>query len=591
MRPRPRRGGPPSAAALAAGRPNARDLCASTPRARAQLFGIVSASLASGAAEALILILVVRLAWWIGSVPKDSSVELAVGISLKPGWAVVVGVGLIVCRLGIQSQVARLNARVSAVTLRFQREEVMKAYLRANWRLQAADGEGSLQELLSVHAARASDCVLFAGAGLAAVTGFTVLIIAAVLVNPLAAISSVVVAAVLMLSMRPLTDGGRRASEQQASANGEFSGRLAETVRLFEDISVTNTRSQATLRLKRIAAAASDAQYRTQLLGRLLPALYQNAVLLLVFAALAILSTTSSYSVPSIGAAVLLLIRATSYSQVTQSSYHQVSEYWPYLDALRLAADRYEGGADRQGTRSLVSIETLELRNASYVYEDGSAAVKDLSLQVRAGRSLGIIGQSGSGKSTLLRMLACLAAPSSGEVLLDGIPAHEISPESKARSIALVSQTPRLLSGTITENIAFFRDAITQSEVRTASDDADLAAVVRSLPDGFDTYVGPGSSSGLSGGQAQRLCLARAIAGRPGFLFMDEPTSALDRVAEDHIVQSLLRLKETTTLVVVTHRPALLALCDEVVEIVDGAISSPSPANKFGSRHPEERIP
>ncbi|MFF3542584.1 thiol reductant ABC exporter subunit CydD [Streptomyces platensis] len=188
------------------------------------------------------------------------------------------------------------------------------------------------------------------------------------------------------------------------------------------------------------------------------------------------------------------------------------------------------------------------------------------SFEVRPGETVALVGPSGAGKSTLLSALLGFTAPSEGRALADGHDIASLSPESWWQRIAWVPQHPHLFAGTIAENVRLARPDAEDAAVRTALGDAGALDFVDALPDGMATRLGE-SGAGLSAGQRQRLALARAfLADRP-ILLLDEPTANLDGATEETIVAAVRRLAVGRTVLLVVHRPALLAVADRVVRL------------------------
>ena len=184
---------------------------------------------------------------------------------------------------------------------------------------------------------------------------------------------------------------------------------------------------------------------------------------------------------------------------------------------------------------------------------------------------MGVVGPSGSGKSTLLEVMVRLRTPESGTITVNGSNVAEVSARSWAAQVALVPQEPRLLVASVADNVRFGRGEITDDEVRAAARAAHVLDEIEALPGGLDARLGPGEG-GLSGGQRQRLVLARALVGRPSLIVLDEPTSALDERSEVSVVATLQALRGTATIVIVSHRPSTLSICDRVLCLRDGRL-------------------
>jgi ABC-type multidrug transport system fused ATPase/permease subunit len=198
--------------------------------------------------------------------------------------------------------------------------------------------------------------------------------------------------------------------------------------------------------------------------------------------------------------------------------------------------------------------------------------LSDVEFEVFAGEAIGIVGPSGVGKSTLVQILLGLRAPQSGRYLINGLPAGHFRQEDWHRQFAYLPQEPRLLHASVSANIRFFRD-LDDAAVEQAARLASIHDDVMAWPAGYETVIGPRADS-ISGGQQQRICLARALAAHPEVLILDEPTSALDHHAESRIQESLTTVKHKLTLFVVAHRMSTLGICDRVMIIVDGRIEA-----------------
>ena len=178
----------------------------------------------------------------------------------------------------------------------------------------------------------------------------------------------------------------------------------------------------------------------------------------------------------------------------------------------------------------------------------------------------------------MLQLLLRLRAPSTGRFLVNDIDAPEVDDITWHETVAFLPQEPHLLNDTVAQNIRFFRGRISDEAIERAARIAHIHDDVVSWPAGYETVVGQRADA-VSGGQRQRLCLARALAGSPELLLLDEPTSALDLRSEHLIQESLEELRGSLTLVVVAHRVSTLSLCDRVMVIREGRLESFGPAD------------
>jgi len=212
----------------------------------------------------------------------------------------------------------------------------------------------------------------------------------------------------------------------------------------------------------------------------------------------------------------------------------------------------------------------IELRNVSFTY--GSQPVlQDIDLTLEPHSLIAIVGGSGSGKSSLLRLIVRLYDPSRGSVLIDDQAIDEVTLKSLRSQMSVVPQSPILFSGTVYENICLSRPDASLQEVEAVSRLSSAQEFIERLEDGLDTYLGPGGTS-LSGGEAQRITIARALLNRPKILLMDEPTSALDADSESILLQSLLELKKEMTIVVASHRLETIRHADKIIVMEHGRV-------------------
>ncbi len=211
-----------------------------------------------------------------------------------------------------------------------------------------------------------------------------------------------------------------------------------------------------------------------------------------------------------------------------------------------------------------LSVEGLSVRHEGRT----RPSLPAVTFTVSPGETVALVGPSGAGKTTLLAALLGFVAPASGRIRLGGIDLTSLDPGSLWDRIAWVPQHPYLFAGSVADNVRLARPDATDDEVVRALRDADALTFVDRLPRGTDTRLGEGGA-GLSAGQRQRLALARAfLADRP-LLLMDEPTAGLDAATEAAVADSVRRLARGRTVIMVAHRPALLAVADRVVEVGD----------------------
>ena len=212
----------------------------------------------------------------------------------------------------------------------------------------------------------------------------------------------------------------------------------------------------------------------------------------------------------------------------------------------------------------------IELNNVSFRYkEDQPYILNDISLKISQGDYVAIVGRSGCGKSTLLRLLLGFESPDMGTVSYDNINLEEIDPVSLRQNIGTVLQDGKLFAGDIFSNITIAAPYLNLDDAWEAAKMAGIADTIRNMPMGMHTLISEGSG-GVSGGQKQRLLIARAIAPKPKILVVDEATSALDNITQKIVSESLESLK--CTRIVVAHRLSTIRNCSRIIMLASGQI-------------------
>jgi ABC-type multidrug transport system fused ATPase/permease subunit len=214
---------------------------------------------------------------------------------------------------------------------------------------------------------------------------------------------------------------------------------------------------------------------------------------------------------------------------------------------------------------------TYEEVSFHYPSAPDKTVIKDLNLTIRPGEHIAFVGPSGSGKSTLANLLLGLYAPTTGRILLDGVPQAEWNMRWIRRQLAVVMQDSILLSGSISDNIRFAKPDATQTEIQEAARLANAEEFILKMPEGYKTPVGERGVA-LSGGQRQRIAIARAILRNPPVLILDEATSALDYESERLIQEALDRLSVGRTVITIAHRLSTIQNADRIIVLRDGVI-------------------
>jgi len=351
---------------------------------------------------------------------------------------------------------------------------------------------------------------------------------------------------------------------------------VQESVGGIRDIIIDGSRAQFVEEFAAADRRINQAHVSNALIGSAPRYIIEAASLILVAALALYLSREQGLgaAVPVLGALVLGAQRLLPLVQQVYNAWSKVAGHWlvttDVLKALSLPVTPVESLPTPLKLEHEIRVEDV-----SFTYPGRSSpALEDVSLRIRGGLRVAIVGRTGSGKSTLADLLMGLLNPSSGRISIDGIMLDRSTRAAWHRSIAHVPQSAFLGDTTIARNIAFGtrETEIDLDRVRAAAKHAQLDGFVAQLPDGYDTLIGE-RGIGLSGGQRQRLAIARAFYKDAPVVVLDEATSALDDETEAAILASLDAMaNQGRTIVVIAHRPTSIVNCDVVIRLDKGRL-------------------
>lgn len=536
----------------------------------AALARLAATAFAGGLLEAVFLVTVTRAAFAV----TEGSERIGVigGWYLSMAEGLLFAAGLIVARMAIGAWAGWQAGELATAVVAATRLRLGSAFLRSSWSVRQHQRGGSLQELMAGYSNHTSTLMSALNQALIATANLFAMIGLAVVVDPLGALVLVISVAVLGSLLRPLRAGIRRRSQRTARANMQLAVGVHEASSLGMDLQVFNVESAAEESLSVRIDDARSSTKRLMFAQSLITPAYVGLAYLALVGALSFVAVSDVTSLTSLGAAMLVMLRALSYGQALQSSIATVSSSTPVLQELVRHLGVFEAGARRDGGEPLRSVRTIAAENVSFGYnaEEGPV-LRDMSFEIPSQQVVGIVGPSGSGKSTLVQLLLRLRSPDQGKILVDGRDIDRFAAEHWARRVTFVPQEAHLISGTVEDNIRFMRQGVSRDEIVRAAQLAHLHDEISSMPGGYGRVLGD-EGARLSGGQQQRLTIARALVEQPDVLILDEPTSALD-VRSEHLIRTTLQgLKKKMTVIVIAHRLSTLEICDRIMVVQDGRL-------------------
>ena len=356
---------------------------------------------------------------------------------------------------------------------------------------------------------------------------------------------------------------------------GSLKSLVLESVYGLRDIQIFGIGQKRLQEVRRKSAEINKTAHAMTLHRQLVTAMptffiYLSRILIIFIASYIALTEQVDYS----GVIILSFAVSASFSS-TQSLISVVSsllETFAAAERYFAIEDTIPAVAEAAEAYELESLEEIELENVSFLYKNQrEKTLDDVNLHIKKGDKLGIIGESGAGKSTILRLLLRFWNPTGGNILLDGKNLKNVRLKDLRSRIALLEQSTFIYNDTIAANIALGKPEADREEIIEAARRAGIHNTIMTLPDGYDTQMGE-QGNRLSGGEKQRVGIARIMLMDPDFIVMDEPSSSLDVFNEKLLLKTLEDEYSDKSIIIVSHRSSTLTGCDKIYRLIDGTL-------------------
>lgn len=497
-----------------------------------------------------------------------------------PGWQFPIGLSLaasgvaLLIKLGFAIASVRISSQLTANVTLQQRSFLARSFLGASWPIQQREPAGRLQELLTGFVGAAGSVVTTLTAAVTATLSLLAFLVTGMVVDAVSTLGTIGMLTLAGLILTPIRRRIRNRASAAAEAGLVFANSVSELGSLGQEMQVFGVRDEFIERIDESSARTVGTNRRVQNLQGSLSPIYISLAYAALLGGVALLTVTGTSNLAVLGSVLLLMLRSLSYAQQLASAAGAVASKSPYLDQMREMADRYLADSVPIGTSiPQDGVAPIVMDGASYSYGDGPPSLRDASFRIEGGEVVGVVGPSGAGKSTLIQLLLGLRVPQTGSVSAGGVDLRDVDKNWWSRQVSFVAQEANLFTGTVAENLSFFRAGLSDSSLIRALELANIRTEVEALPEGLHTHLGQRGSQ-LSGGQRQRISIARALVGTPSLIILDEPTSALDARSESLVRDSLSSIKGQATIVIVAHRLSTLDICDKIVVVEDGRVTS-----------------
>jgi ABC-type multidrug transport system fused ATPase/permease subunit len=461
------------------------------------------------------------------------------------------------------------------------RVEIVSKTFSASWPFLIRQKGGAIEQILIFDISRSSNLITFF---VSAVTLFTSLIVYSLLVVNISVIIAgitLVFGIIVLLILNPLFKRNRNESHQVGLLYKDIVHHIAQGMWGMKTIKALGVEEAFEKRIFAFFEKVKIIGIRLAWFKNISNILLQPMGIIFILGIFAFFYKTNNFHFASFAVIVYAINKVFNSIQILQGQLYQINEGLPYLKTV----EEYRAIVSReaelhQGKFPFVFNNDLAFRSVSFGYKDNQVILKDVNFKIKKGEMTGIVGPSGSGKTTIADLLLRFYQPQNGSIELDGTRADKIDLDSWRHSIAYVAQEPFLINDSIRNNITFYRVTVSDEELKSAAEAANIYETIMGLPEKFETIIGDRGSF-LSVGQRQRIVLARIFLLQPQILLLDEPTSGLDNESERLIQASIEKLRKKTTIIVIAHRLSTILSADSLMVVDDGKVIEQGPPQEL----------
>ncbi len=378
----------------------------------------------------------------------------------------------------------------------------------------------------------------------------------------------VVTSGVVVFLLRHRARRGTKFGQDVNRVDAEIQSETQENLTAAKVVKASSAESEVQRRFDALTEVRQRVRYRNVMNQAWLKTLYESATIVTIFIGIYAAITFFGMSVATLTVFLFAYYRLSPRISTLQANQSFLLSLVPAVIRVdeytaAAAASREKTGDARLGQFS----DSIELDDVSFAYGADLPVLRQVSLSIPHGGSTAIVGASGAGKTTVLDLILGLLRPDSGDVLVDGSSLRDVRLKDWRRQIGYVPQDASFFHATVAENIAWGFEGASREDIVEAAKLADADEFILGFPEGYDTIIGDRGMR-MSGGQRQRLGLARAIVREPSILVLDEATSALDAESEEKVQSAVERLTGTLTVLIVTHRLATVRGCG-LIHVLD----------------------
>ena len=461
------------------------------------------------------------------------------------------------------------------------RNSLFSKMLNASWPYLIKQRLGYLETILMVDVPYGASLLNQLSAAIVLVTGLFIYLVVAVNISLPITVFTLALGAIFFLTIKPIIAKTKASSYKITESNKEISHHVNENILGMKTVKSMNVEAAVAEKGKNYFAHLKKLVLKISILKGVTGSFLQPVALIFVSVIFVL-----TYKVPDFNLAVLIVIvyliqKIFTYIQQLETAMHTVVEMVPHLKSVLDYEDQViEYKEIDEGKREFIFRDKIEFKNINFSYHVSRPVFSGIDFEINKGEMVGLIGPSGVGKTTLVDLILRLLKPASGKILIDGTEISDVSLKSWRKKIGYVSQDIFLINDTIANNIKFYDNAVSQRDIETAAQQANIYEFVESLPDKFETVIGDRGIL-ISAGQRQRIVITRILARDPQLLILDEATSALDNESEVQIQKIIRGLKGKITVLAIAHRLSTVMDSDRLIVLEKGKIIEQGPPKEL----------
>jgi subfamily B ATP-binding cassette protein MsbA len=490
---------------------------------------------------------------------------------------------LTICKGLLTYSHSTLSARINARITHSLRTRMFARMIDLDQRTLDDMESGRLINLLATDTWHTSDAITLLVnliVNLCSILVFAILLVA--LSWPLTLLVMLGVGVIVAL-LRGVTLGARSLGRQGVDANASMSEQMLDALEGVKVIQMFDLKAHRQRMFEGISGKVRSVYFRLDLLHRAMPPLSEILYIGLLLGVL-LAGVSARNSVATVVVFLLVLYRLQPQIRELDSARLSLVTLTSSVEDVMRFLETRSSVCTPAGTSFNGFHRDIEFKRVSFFYHrEAEFRLEDVSFQLPCGKTTAILGPSGSGKTTLISLLCRLRDPSAGEIRADGKPIHEFDVDEWRSRIAWAGQDTYLFSDSVRVNIHCGDLSAGWEEILAAAVRADAHNFIVQLPQGYETKIGAGGVA-LSGGQMQRIALARAFLRDPDILILDEATSALDSLSEEFIQEYLREKAGRQTVIVISHRLSTVRYADQVIVLQDGRVADQGPPKELFAR-------